>query len=140
MIQKTTLTQLLTIGLISLICFTSCKKDIDKSNFVQYKYVNGTQKSIEIKDYRDGKLKTHELTAGSTLVGRVDLDTGANIDVFSFPYSDSLLLTFDINNKLEWFRENTSKRNPLRIDNYEVIVEKDKEDVYLFIFVESDFE
>ncbi|MPN34370.1 hypothetical protein SDC9_181863 [bioreactor metagenome] len=57
---------LLTIGLISSICFTSCKKDVDKVYYVQFKYVNATQKSIKISDFRDGKLKTGQLDSGNT--------------------------------------------------------------------------
>lgn len=138
--QKTTLMLLLIIGLISSICFTSCKKDVDKVYYVQFKYVNATQKSIKISDFRDGKLKTGQLDSGNTLIAKVDLDIGASIDVFALTYSDSILLTFDNNIEKWWFRDNTSNRNPLLLDNYEVIIEKDKEDVYLFTFEESDFD
>lgn len=138
--QKTTLMLLLTIGLISSICFASCKKDVDKVYYVQFKYVNTTQKSIKISDFRDGKLKTGQLDSGNTLIAKVDLDIGASIDVFALTYSDSILLTFDNNIEKWWFRDNTSNRNPLLLDNYEVIIEKDKDDVYLFTFEESDFD
>lgn len=138
--QKTTLMLLLTIGLISSALLTSCKKDVDKVYFVQYKYVNSTQKSIKIDDYRDGNVKSHDLTAGSSLIGRVDLFSGAEIDVFAFTNSDSLILTYDNNIKVKWTGENNSIRNPLILSNYDLIVVPDKEDEYLFTFVESDFE
>jgi len=138
--QKTTLMLLLTIGLISSAFLTSCKKDVDKVYFVQFKYVNGTQKSIKIDDYRDGNVKSHDLTAGNTLVGRVDLFSGAEIDVFAFTNSDSLVLTYDNNIKVKWTGENNSIRNPLIINNYDVISEPDKDDEYIFTFLVSDFE
>lgn len=138
--HPTTLLLLLTIGLIGSFFITSCKKDVDKVYFVEYKYVNASQISIKIDDYRDGRLKSNELGPGNTLIGRVDLFIGAETDVFAFPFSDSLLITYDTDIRLKWVREDTSTRNPLLLNNYEVIFEKDKEDVYLFTFVESDFD
>jgi hypothetical protein len=137
--HTTTFLLLLTIGLIGSFFITSCKKDVDKVYFVEYKYLNASQKSITIDDYRDGRLKSNELGPGITLIGRVDLFVGAETNVFAFPFSDSLLVTYD-NSKFKWVREDTSNRNPLLLNNYETIFEKDKEDVYLFTFLESDFD
>jgi hypothetical protein len=109
-----------------------------KFTLFSFKYVNGTQKRIKIDDYRDGNVKSHNLTAGSSLIGRVDLFNGAEIDVFSFTNSDSLVLTYDNNIKVKWTGENNSIRNPLILNNYDVISEPDKDDEYLFTFLASD--
>ncbi len=140
MLQKTVLTLLLFIGLISAFFLISCKETVDEASYAHYKYVNNTLKNININAYREGRLLTYNLTSGETLTVTVDLFTGPKMDDIVLVQSDSVNLLFDNTIMKRWLPETQSNRNPLIIMNYENIVLSGTEQDFKFTFVKSDFE
>lgn len=139
MLQKTTLTLLLVIGLISALFLVSCKETVDEASFAHYKYTNSTLKNININAYRVGRLHTYNLTSGETLIVTVDLFIGPKNNDIVLVQSDSVNLLYDDSILKSWLPENQSNRNPLIIANYENIVLSGTEQDFKFNFVESDF-
>jgi hypothetical protein len=140
MLQKTTLTLLLIIGLISALFVVSCKETVDEASYAHYKYVNNTPKNININAYREGRLQTYNLTSGETLIVTVDLFIGPKMNDIVLVQSDSVNLIYDNSIIKSWLIETQSIRNPLKIANYENIVLSSTEQDFKFTFLENDFD
>jgi hypothetical protein len=113
MLQKTTLTLLLIIGLISALFVVSCKETVDEASYAHYKYVNNTPKNIFI---------------------------GQKMNYIVLVQSDSVNLIYDNSIIKSWLIETQSIRNPLKIANYENIVLSSTEQDFKFTFLENDFD
>jgi len=141
--QKTKLTTLLIIGLISLIGLVSCNKKVEYLQDVNFVYSNVSSKDLKIDcySYNGHQTKTVIINSKDQLTGLVKIGTGGGVwEGVAFPYEDAsdLIISFD-DKEIKWNENDTSSRNPLLLSNYETINNIDGTYVLSFTFVESDF-
>ena len=142
--QKTKLILLLIIGLISSHGLMSCKKIVDYTHHVDFIYDNESSENLQIDcySYYGDITKSILFDSKSQLTGKADLTSGSGAVVgVALPCQNltKLVINFD-DNEIVWLPDDMSPRNPLLLENYNVISNSNGTEAWHFTFVNSDFE
>ena len=138
--QKTTWTNVLIIGLISIMMtLLSCKEEQPPPELIRadFIYKNSSSSKIILESYSNNKHYNYNLNVGESI--EITENQYPNYNNKLFIYCDSVRVVNDVGVEIVWYPETMLNRNPLKLENYKYEAVSGRHHKYSFDFIDTDF-
>lgn len=139
-------------GLISIVCFTACDKElVEALQINSYIYKNNTEHTITLKKVLDGNTYEYQLKPSEEINFKATLGTGGSCSINGATtttfnpdanclliHSDSLQVIFNSTKSYILTRTAIGEENVLKVENYQM-KKVNNHTTYTYTFTEKDY-